>query len=296
MVETGRHQNGHDLDPEADYMKATVRLSCHYSGSPGTDWNAMLEAREHRDRIEIWEGFGEFKKLRLTNKLPPGDVCEGLLRFLEDHDEIYCLPSEALSAIVVEGVSGYVKELIALYWCRWGDEKEINYCRDFSSLSGPILEDLKKFYGSLVRSSSKDRWFLRDFEKLVALRADLNLEELPIGKLITTSDLEAGEGLRPTLQKLQAKWDEVSNEETSEVARQIEELVSLLSQNWPRPKSFVTGMHFAGKQEKLRNFIRAYYLQHRRLPVGDFKVAEDERVTFTDSFEKSDGSSASSTS
>jgi hypothetical protein len=108
---------------------------------------------------------------------------------------------KALSQIVVEGVSGYKAELLALCWCRWGAEKEINYCRDFTSLSKSAIEKLKYYYSSLVVESSQEKSFLKDFEDFTTLREKPHCEEVPLGKIITETDLAAGEGLHSTLKR-----------------------------------------------------------------------------------------------
>lgn len=95
------------------------------------------------------------------------------------------------------------------------------------------------------------------------------------------ADLASGEGLRPILRRLQAKWDEVSDEEVSPIAQMIERQVEIISQQWTQPTSVQTGMSFSGKKEKVRDFIRGYYLKHRCLPEGDLAVPEVGVVGFS---------------
>lgn len=231
--------------------------------------------------------------MKLTNTLPPGDIYERLTQSLESLDANYCLFPGALSEIVVTGGSGYRAELLSLCWCRWGEEKEVNYCRDFLSLSKSAIQKLIGYYGSLVRlhtrrrasviqiNSLQERDFLRDFDELKQLQQLLNCDEVPLGQIFTVADLASGEGLRPILTRLQAKWDEVSDEEVSPIAQMIERLVEIISQQWTQPTSVQTGMNFSGKKEKVRDFIRAYYLKHRCLPEGDLAVPEVGVVGFS---------------
>ena len=182
---------------------------------------------------------------------------------------------------MVEGESGYRAELLSLCWCRWGEEKEINYCRDFLSLSKSAIQKLMGYYGSLVINSSQEKNFLSDFEELKELQRLLNCNEVPLGQSLPLADLAAGEGLRPILKRLQAKWDEVSDEQVSPIARMIERQVDIISQQWTQPTSVQTGMSFRGEKEKVRDFIRTHYLKHRRLPEGDLAVPEVGVVGFS---------------
>ena len=259
--------------------KGVIRLSCSYSFSPGINWTAILEARSFPNRIEIWETVSE-SEFQHTSTHPSDDIYECLMGVLENHDAVYCLFPEVLSQIVVDGVSGYKAELLALCWCRWGDEKEINYCRDFTSLSKSAIKNLRDYYGSLVIKSSQEKWFLKDFEDFTTLREELHCEQVPLGKIITGTDLATGQGLHPTLNWLQTKWDEVSDEKASPIARMIDQQVEIIGRDWTQPTSFNSGMSFNWNKEQLRKFIRTYYLQHGRLPIGDLTVPDIGIVAF----------------
>jgi hypothetical protein len=264
--------------PTSDCI-GVIRLSCTYSFSLGISWTAILEARSFPKRIEIWETVSD-SEFQCTSTHPCGDIYECLLRVLGSHDAVYCLFPGALSQIVVEGVSGYKAELLALCWCRWGEEKEINYCRDFTSLSKSAIEKLKCYYGSLVIVSSQEKCFLKDFEDFTILREELHWEEVPLGTIIAETDLATGEGLHPTLKRLQTKWDEVSDD-ASLISRMIDQQVEIISRDWSQPTSFNSGTSFNSNKERLRNFIRAFYLRHHRLPIGDLNVPEIGIVAFS---------------
>jgi hypothetical protein len=47
----------------------------------------------------------------------------------------WCLPEDALEEIHVTGCDGWRAELLAVCWCRFGDEKSINYGRLLLSLT-----------------------------------------------------------------------------------------------------------------------------------------------------------------
>jgi hypothetical protein len=264
--------------PTSDCI-GVIRLSCTYSFTLGISWTAILEARSFPKRIEIWETVSDSEFQRTSNH-PCGDIYECLLRVLESHDAVYCLFPKALSQIVVEGVSGYKAELLALCWCRWGEEKEINYCRDFTSLSKSAIEKLKYYYCSLVIESSQEKCFLKDFEDFTTLREELHCEEVPLGKIITETDLATGEGLHPTLKRLQTKWDEVSDD-ASPISRMIDQQVEIISRDLTQPTSFNSGMSFNRNKEQLRKFIRTFYLLHHRLPIGDLNVPDIGMVAFS---------------
>ena len=155
------------------------------------------------------------------------------------------------------------------------------------------IAKIRHYYGSLVRrdlscpdtrsviESSQEKCFLKDFEVFTRLREELHCEEVPLGKIITETDLATGEGLHPTLKRLQTKWDEVSDEETSPIARMIDQQVELISRHWTQPRSFYSGMRFNSNMEQLRKFIRDFYLKHHRLPIGDRNVPDIGIVAFS---------------
>jgi hypothetical protein len=62
-------------------------------------------------------------------------------------------------------------------------------------------EKLKYYYSSLVVESSQEKSFLKDFEDFTTLREKSHCEEVPLGKIITETDLAAGEGLHSTLKR-----------------------------------------------------------------------------------------------
>jgi len=82
--------------------------------------------------------------------------------------------------------------LLSLCWCRWGEEKEINYCRDFLSLSKSAIQKLIGYYGSLVINSSQEKSFLRDFDELKELQQLLNCDEVPLWPAPGFEDTELG--------------------------------------------------------------------------------------------------------
>jgi len=180
----------HRKPPGSD-GRQVIRLSCSYSGAPGISWIAVFEARSFSNRIEIWETDAD-EQLKLTNTLPPGDIYERLTQSLESLDANCCLFPGALSEIVVEGESGYRADLLSLCWCRWGEEKEINYCRDFLSLSKSAIQKLIGYYGSLVINSSQEKSFLRDFDELKELQQLLNCDEVPLWPAPGFEDTELG--------------------------------------------------------------------------------------------------------
>ena len=61
----------------------------------------------------------------------------------------------------------------------------------------------------------------------------------------------------------------------------ISDRLRLSVSNGTQPTSVQTGTSFSRKKEKLRDFIQAYYLKHRHLPVGDLDVPEVGVVAFS---------------
>jgi hypothetical protein len=150
-------------------------LEVWYShGGPAGDWRSRIEFDVVSGGIRVREWIGD-DPVRDRGILRGTPTWRRAALYLARRNEIWCLPGHALDDVQIRGCAGWRGELLAVCWCRFGEEKEWNFGRHLASLQDRQLAALWRDYGSVLGFRAR-RQLLSDMETLVLLLMDTELE------------------------------------------------------------------------------------------------------------------------
>jgi hypothetical protein len=266
-------------------MKPTVKgkritLACRYSGAPGFEWLSRMEFTTRHRKIIVREWIGDETwqdHATLSGTLAWRKVAHFLAEIEADH----CVPGEALGHVVITGVNGWRADVLALCWCRFGEDKKLNSSSYLVDLTDRHLEALWREYGPIARSTPGLPPLLEEIEKLRNLvsaedfrrrlelwpgRRTAMLERGFLGRLIADLEREA----------------EDDDEITERVGQQpgVIELVSRVTATWSKPTGYIGHGLYSARVRELRDWVVEFLLTHGKLPDGRHKVADLGRIDF----------------
>jgi hypothetical protein len=200
--------------------------------------------------------------------------------YLSRRSSEWSLPADALAEILVKGLDGWRGELLAVCWCRFGEEKELNYGRWLVRLTDRQLKALWRDYGSLVGLGAQPE-LLADMERLAILLRDTELEpawERPVGFRLVLEKWEPALE-RGFLGRIISTLDREAEDREETVERVglqpiVVELVSRIVSSWTPPTGYIAGMHFSARVRELRVWVVDFLRRHGQLPAGRHKVKE----------------------
>ncbi len=137
-------------------------------GGMGMEWHARIQfiakdkGFECWDTAEhgLWETPGEEE---LPHRVATSDApltWRTAAQVLSERGNYESIPECSLASVTVDGLKGWRADMLALCWTRFGDDQELNYGKDFLSLSDAQLAAFGKEYGSLVPSWGEKSKFL----------------------------------------------------------------------------------------------------------------------------------------
>ena len=130
-------------------------LNVWYShGSPAGDWRSRIEFDVNDCGIRVREWIGD-DPVRDRGILRGTPAWRRAALYLARRNELWCLPGNAIDDVQIRGCSGWRGELLAVCWCRFGEEKEWNLGRHLVTLEDRQLAALCRDYGSVLGPISK---------------------------------------------------------------------------------------------------------------------------------------------
>src|SRR5262252_5337275 len=155
--------------------KKKLSLNVWYShGSPAGDWRSRIEFDIDNGEIRVREWIGD-DPARDRGILRGEPAWRRAALYLARRNELWCLPGDAIDDVRIRGCPGWRGELLAVCWCRFGEEKEWNFGRHLAHLNDEQLAALWRDYGTVLGPTAK-RQLLSDMERLVLLLNETELE------------------------------------------------------------------------------------------------------------------------
>lgn len=157
------------INPLAHPRKPKISLRCSYSGAPGMGWSAGVDLRTTINGFEVRQSAGEdHRAIVLKSDAPPW---RALASLLANQDDEWGIADEALSEVVVSGVSGWQADLLALTWARFGDH-DVRLGSIASAMPDQWLDDLASQFRRFVPAYGEPTNFV---EFLLELQFQLDL-------------------------------------------------------------------------------------------------------------------------
>ncbi len=296
LVTLGSHRKRSALKSTPLKRRKKFTLTCSYSGAPGMEWHARIQFIAKDKGFECWDtaehGMWETPgEEELPHRVATSDApltWRTAARVLSERGNYESIPECSLAFVTVDGLKGWQADMLALCWCRFGEDQDRDYCPDFLSLSDSDLAALGKEYGSFLPCWGEKGSFLVAYEKIVELCDDeteydephpAGFKEYSLGQLLDHFKIARGAGMLQRLMEALVAEGERREGQIELFERDIEAAIDEATKDIPPPKNRNAAVAIGMRVRPLREYIYCYLEKFGGAPEGKHQV-EGKEVYF----------------